>query len=83
MPRRFVQQLADGDDVEEVYLVTDKQLRANRNGNLYLQLELRDRTGVDQRPAVERRRAAVPLLRGRRLRAASRARCSSSRARCR
>ncbi|HMC64004.1 MAG TPA: HD domain-containing protein, partial [Gemmataceae bacterium] len=28
-----------------VYLVTDKQLRANRNGNLYLQLELRDRTG--------------------------------------
>jgi 3'-5' exoribonuclease len=25
--------------------VTDKQLRANRNGNLYLQVELRDRTG--------------------------------------
>jgi 3'-5' exoribonuclease len=46
MGRRFVQQLADGDTVEEVYLVTDKQLRANRNGNLYLQLELRDRTGA-------------------------------------
>src|SRR5437016_10860008 len=45
MSRRFVQQLADGDPVDEVYLVTDKQLRANRNGNLYLQLELRDRTG--------------------------------------
>jgi 3'-5' exoribonuclease len=45
-PRRFVQQLADGDALEEVYLTTDKQLRANRNGNLYLQLELRDRTGV-------------------------------------
>src|SRR6516162_10771436 len=44
-PRRFVQQLADGDSVEEVFLVTDKQLRANRNGNLFLQLELRDRTG--------------------------------------
>ena len=43
--RRFVQQLADGDNIEEVYLVTDKQLRANRNGNLFLQLELRDRTG--------------------------------------
>jgi 3'-5' exoribonuclease len=43
--RRYVQQLADGDNVEEVFLVTDKQLRANRNGNLYLQLELRDRTG--------------------------------------
>src|SRR3954465_11327514 len=46
MSRRFVQQMADGDSIEETYLVTDKQLRANRNGNLYLQLELRDRTGA-------------------------------------
>jgi 3'-5' exoribonuclease len=45
MSRRFVQQLADGDTLDEIYLVTDKQLRANRNGNLYLQIELRDRTG--------------------------------------
>jgi len=45
MTRRFVQQLADGDTIEEVFLVTEKQLRANRNGNLYLQVELRDRTG--------------------------------------
>jgi 3'-5' exoribonuclease len=37
--------MADGEIVEETYLTTDKQLRANRNGNLYLQLELRDRTG--------------------------------------
>src|SRR5262249_6507459 len=44
--RRFVQQLADGESVEEVYLVVDKQLRANRNGNLFLQVELRDRTGA-------------------------------------
>src|SRR4051812_30410708 len=43
--RRFVQNLADGDTVEEVYLVVEKQLRANRNGNLFLQLDLRDRTG--------------------------------------
>lgn len=43
--RRFVQTLADGDSIEEVYLVIDKQLRANRNGNAFLQLELRDRTG--------------------------------------
>lgn len=43
--RRFVQSLADGDSVEEIYLVTDKQLRANRNGNLFIQVELRDRTG--------------------------------------
>src|SRR5260370_29451458 len=46
MSRRFVQQMTDGDTIEDVYLVTDKQLRANRNGNLYLQLELRDRTGM-------------------------------------
>jgi 3'-5' exoribonuclease len=46
MSRRFVQHLADGDTIEEIYLVTEKQLRANRNGNLYLQLELRDRTGA-------------------------------------
>ncbi len=45
MSRQFVQQMTDGDAIEEVYLVVDKQVRANRNGNLYLQLELRDRTG--------------------------------------
>ncbi|MBP3958939.1 HD domain-containing protein [Gemmata sp. G18] len=45
MSRRFVDQLRDGDNLEDVYLVTDKQLRANRNGNPYLLLELRDRTG--------------------------------------
>jgi 3'-5' exoribonuclease len=46
MPRRFVQELADGEAIEEVYLVADKQLRANRNGNTYLQMDLRDRTGT-------------------------------------
>lgn len=46
MSRRFVQQLADGENVEEVYLVAEKQLRANRNGNLYIQVDLRDRTGT-------------------------------------
>ncbi|HEY1186706.1 MAG TPA: OB-fold nucleic acid binding domain-containing protein [Gemmata sp.] len=45
MARRFVEQLRDGDNLEDVYLVTDKQLRANRNGNPFLLLELRDRTG--------------------------------------
>src|SRR6266446_10153872 len=45
MPRRFIKQFSDGDTLDEIYLVTDKQLRANRNGNLYLQVELRDRSG--------------------------------------
>jgi 3'-5' exoribonuclease len=46
MARRFIRDLTDGNDIDDVYLVADKQLRANRNGNLYLQVELRDRTGA-------------------------------------
>lgn len=45
MSRRSVQQLSDGDSFDEVFMVVDKQLRANRQGNLFLQVELRDRTG--------------------------------------
>ncbi len=44
--RRFVKQLSDGENVDEVFLVADKQLRANRNGNLYLQMDVADRTGA-------------------------------------
>ena len=45
MARRFVEQFADGDNIDDTYLVIDKQLRANRNGNSYLQLDLGDRSG--------------------------------------
>jgi len=45
MSRRYVNQLSHGESVDESFLVADKQLRANRQGNLYLQLELRDKTG--------------------------------------
>ena len=45
MSRRYVNQLSHGDSVDEAFLVADKQLRANRQGNLYLQVELRDKTG--------------------------------------
>jgi len=45
MSRRFVQHLADGESIDEVFLVTEKQLRANKKGDLYIQVELRDRTG--------------------------------------
>src|SRR3954471_16716070 len=45
MIRRYVNQLSNGDSVDEAFLVADKQLRANRQGNLYLHLELRDKTG--------------------------------------
>jgi 3'-5' exoribonuclease len=46
MTRRYVNQLVNGDSVDEAFLVADKQLRANRQGNLYLHLELRDKTGT-------------------------------------
>jgi 3'-5' exoribonuclease len=46
MSRQFVNLLRDGDAVDEVYLLADKQLRANRNANLYLLAQLRDRSGV-------------------------------------
>jgi 3'-5' exoribonuclease len=45
MARRFIRDLSDGHEIDDIYLVAEKQLRANRNGNMYLQVELRDRTG--------------------------------------
>src|SRR5437763_3035892 len=45
MTRRYVEQLRDGEDLNEVFLAADKQLRVNRKGNQYVQLMLRDRTG--------------------------------------
>lgn len=46
MPRRFVTDLKDGELVEEVYFVADRQLRANRNAALYLSVDLRDKSGM-------------------------------------
>jgi 3'-5' exoribonuclease len=43
--RRFINQLEERENIDQVFLVADKQLRANRNGNLYLQLRLTDKTG--------------------------------------
>jgi 3'-5' exoribonuclease len=46
MSRRFVTDLKDGEIVDDVFLVSDKQLRANRNAALYLSVDLRDKTGM-------------------------------------
>lgn len=46
MARRYISQLVDGETIEEVYLLSDKQLRANRNAALYLLVELRDKSGA-------------------------------------
>jgi 3'-5' exoribonuclease len=43
--RRYVNQLGEREPVDQVFLVADKQLRVNRNGNLFLQLRLSDKTG--------------------------------------
>lgn len=37
--------MAHQESVDQIFLASDKQLRPNRSGNLYLQLELSDRSG--------------------------------------
>ncbi|MDR3182670.1 MAG: HD domain-containing protein [Planctomycetaceae bacterium] len=46
MSRRCISQLKDNEKVSEVFLVSDKQMRANKNGNYYLQFNLADKTGM-------------------------------------
>jgi len=43
--RRFVSKLAGSESINQVFLASDKQLRPNRSGNYYLQVELSDRSG--------------------------------------
>ena len=45
MARRFINQLSEGETISQIFLVGDKQVRANRSGNLYLQLRLNDKSG--------------------------------------
>ncbi|GHT21497.1 hypothetical protein FACS189419_02490 [Planctomycetales bacterium] len=46
MSRRYINQFKDNEKVSEIFLVSDKQMRANKNGNYYLQFNLADRTGM-------------------------------------
>lgn len=46
MARTYVKELSDGDSVDEIFLLAEKQLRANRNADLYLLATLRDKSGV-------------------------------------
>jgi 3'-5' exoribonuclease len=43
--RRYINQLKENEKVSEIYAVSEKQLRPNKKGNLYLQFNLSDRTG--------------------------------------
>jgi 3'-5' exoribonuclease len=46
MPRRFISQFGEREKIDDVFVVTEKQLRPNKNGNLYLMMRLSDRTGT-------------------------------------
>ncbi len=46
MTRRFLNELGERENVCETFILGEKQLRHNRNGNLYLQMRLADRTGA-------------------------------------
>ena len=46
MPRRLITELPQQTQVDQVFLATHKQLRPNRNGQLYLQVELADKSGI-------------------------------------
>ena len=46
MSRRFINQLGDGEAVNQVFLAAEKQVRRNRTGNPYIQVRLSDRTGA-------------------------------------
>ena len=46
MARQFVGELKDGDQIDETFLLAEKQLRANRNADLYLLSQLRDKSGT-------------------------------------
>ncbi|MCS7304862.1 MAG: HD domain-containing protein [Thermoguttaceae bacterium] len=46
MGRRYVNQLGPQEKVNEIFRVVRKQMRTNRNGTLYLQVDLTDRTGT-------------------------------------
>ncbi len=43
--RKYVNQLKDNEAINEIYLVTEKQLRPNKNGVFYIQMTISDRTG--------------------------------------
>ncbi|MFM8951731.1 MAG: 3'-5' exoribonuclease YhaM family protein [Planctomycetaceae bacterium] len=46
MPRRLITELQPQVQVDQVFLATHKQLRPNRNGQLYLQVDLADKSGA-------------------------------------
>ena len=46
MPRRFLNEFAERETISDVFVLGEKQLRHNRNGNLYLQMRLSDKSST-------------------------------------
>ncbi len=46
MARKFITDIRPGDTIQQVFLVRDKQLRTQRDGAFYMDVELADRSGV-------------------------------------
>ena len=46
MSRRFINQYGERENISDIFLASDKQLRTNKNGNLYLMMKLSDRTAT-------------------------------------
>jgi 3'-5' exoribonuclease len=46
MARKYIADIQAGDSMQQAFLVQSKQLRTQRNGSFFLDLELVDRTGV-------------------------------------
>ena len=46
MPRKYIEDIRPGDSIEQPFLVCEKQLRTQRDGAFYIDLELMDRTGT-------------------------------------
>lgn len=46
MARKFISELNGGEMIDDVFLVQSKELRTTKNGTLYLQAKLADRTGM-------------------------------------
>lgn len=46
MPRKFISQLNSATTIDEIFLVQNKDLRTTKNGSLYIQAQLSDRTGM-------------------------------------
>lgn len=46
MARKFIEDIRPGDTVQQAFLLRDRQLRTQRDGAFYMDLELADRTGV-------------------------------------